>query len=134
MKRRDFLKGAAAFLSAGFGFIFGSKAVKAAASAQPVAPAAAAPAVVAAGYGSGVRAQVFEVIVRQAYAGAPWKEICAGPMRVNNISQEQVLAELARRCASTCDPADENCKCMKCVSERWDSWHDRVAKRRDELA
>ncbi len=33
-------------------------------------------------YGSGVRAQVFEVIVRQALAGAPWKEICAGPMQV----------------------------------------------------
>jgi hypothetical protein len=48
-------------------------------------------------YGSGVRAQVFEVIVRQALAGAPWKEICAGPMQVNNISGEEVEAEVKRR-------------------------------------
>ncbi len=48
-------------------------------------------------YGSGVRAQVFEVIVRQALAGAPWREICAGPMQVNNISAEEVEAEVKRR-------------------------------------
>lgn len=48
-------------------------------------------------FGSGVRAQVFEVIVRQALAGAPWREICAGPMRVNNISEEEVQAEVDRR-------------------------------------
>lgn len=48
-------------------------------------------------YGSGVRAQVFEVIVRQALAGAPWREICAGPMQVNNISADEVEAEVKRR-------------------------------------
>ncbi len=48
-------------------------------------------------YGSGVRAQVFEVIVRQALAGAHWREICAGPMQVNNISPEEVEAEVKRR-------------------------------------
>ncbi|MBI4532592.1 MAG: hypothetical protein HY711_01490 [Candidatus Melainabacteria bacterium] len=48
-------------------------------------------------YGSGVRAQVFEVIVRQALAGAPWKEICAGPMQVNNITPEEVESEVKRR-------------------------------------
>lgn len=48
-------------------------------------------------YGSGVRAQVFEVIVRQALAGAPWREICAGPMSVNNISAEEVEGEVKRR-------------------------------------
>jgi hypothetical protein len=48
-------------------------------------------------YGSGVRAQVFEVIVRQALAGAPWREICAAPMQVNNISAEEVEAEVKRR-------------------------------------
>lgn len=48
-------------------------------------------------YGSGVRAQVFEVIVRQALAGAPWREICAGPMQVNNITPEEVEAEVKRR-------------------------------------
>ncbi|HEY9787363.1 MAG TPA: hypothetical protein V6D17_18380 [Candidatus Obscuribacterales bacterium] len=48
-------------------------------------------------YGSGVRSQVFEVIVRQALAGAPWKEICAGPMQVNNIRAEEVEEEVRRR-------------------------------------
>lgn len=48
-------------------------------------------------YGSGVRAQVFEVIVRQALAGAPWREICAGPMQVNNITPDEVEAEVRRR-------------------------------------
>ncbi|MFN8554880.1 MAG: hypothetical protein U0103_25695 [Candidatus Obscuribacterales bacterium] len=82
--------------------------------AQPMAPAQAAqppgnqavprpaapttPFVSGAGsYGSGVRAQVFEVIVRQALAGAPWREICAGPMQVNNISPEEVETEVKRR-------------------------------------
>ncbi len=46
---------------------------------------------------SGVRAQVFEVIVRQAIAGAPWKEICAGPMQVNQISTYEVEEEVRRR-------------------------------------
>ncbi|MBX9686624.1 MAG: DUF4200 domain-containing protein [Candidatus Obscuribacterales bacterium] len=48
-------------------------------------------------YGSGVRQQVFEVIVRQALAGAPWREICAGPMQVNNINADEVEAEVKRR-------------------------------------
>lgn len=48
-------------------------------------------------YGTGVRAQVFEVIVRQALAGAPWREICAGPMQVNNISPDEVEEEVKRR-------------------------------------
>ncbi len=48
-------------------------------------------------YGNGVRAQVFEVIVRQALAGAPWREICAGPMQVNNIMPDEVEAEVRRR-------------------------------------
>ncbi|MDX1985541.1 MAG: hypothetical protein SFV17_02545 [Candidatus Obscuribacter sp.] len=48
-------------------------------------------------YGSGVRAQVFEVIVRQALAGAPWREICAGPMSVNGISPDEVEGEVKRR-------------------------------------
>jgi hypothetical protein len=48
-------------------------------------------------YGEGVRGQVFEVIVRQGMAGAPWKVICAGPMQVNNISEDEVEAEIRRR-------------------------------------
>jgi hypothetical protein len=64
--------------------------VSSTAPTTPLAPGAGS-------YGSGVRAQVFEVIVRQALAGAPWKEICAGPMQVNNISPEEVEAEVKRR-------------------------------------
>ncbi len=48
-------------------------------------------------FGPGVRAQVFEVIVRQAIAGAPWREICAGPMQVNNIDPGEVEYEVDRR-------------------------------------
>lgn len=48
-------------------------------------------------YGEGVRAQVFEVIVRQGMAGAAWRTICAGPMSVNNITADEVEAEIRRR-------------------------------------
>jgi hypothetical protein len=48
-------------------------------------------------YGSGVRAQVFEVIVRQALAGTQWREICAVPMQSNNISPQEVETEVKRR-------------------------------------
>ncbi len=48
-------------------------------------------------YGAGVRAQVFEVVVRQGMQGAPWRSICAGPMAVNNISADEVQAEIDRR-------------------------------------
>jgi hypothetical protein len=48
-------------------------------------------------FGPGVRAQVFEVVVRQAIAGAPWREICAGPMQINNIDPGEVEYEVDRR-------------------------------------
>lgn len=44
-----------------------------------------------------IRQQVFEVIVRQALKGAPWREICAGPMQVNQITPEEVEAEVRKR-------------------------------------
>ncbi|MBK9278264.1 MAG: zinc ribbon domain-containing protein [Candidatus Obscuribacter sp.] len=44
-----------------------------------------------------VRAQVFEVIVKQALMGAPWRAICAGPMLVNQITESQVEEEVRRR-------------------------------------
>lgn len=50
-------------------------------------------------YGMGVRQQVFEVIVRQALNGAPWREICETPMKVNNITEEEVQTEIDRRMA-----------------------------------
>lgn len=49
------------------------------------------------GFGTTIRDQVLEVIVRQAIAGAPWREICVGPMLVNNIAPEEVEAEVYRR-------------------------------------
>jgi hypothetical protein len=70
------------------------------ASGQQAIPRPAAPTspfLTGGSYGSGVRAQVFEVIVRQALAGAPWRDICAGPMSVNNITAEEVEAEVKRR-------------------------------------
>lgn len=48
-------------------------------------------------YGSGVRSQVFEVVVRQAMAGADYRTICDGPMRVNNITPEEIETEVAHR-------------------------------------
>ena len=49
------------------------------------------------GYGEGVKAQVFEVIVRQGVIGAPWRELCAGPMKINNIDPVEVQTEIDRR-------------------------------------
>jgi hypothetical protein len=54
-----------------------------------------------------VRSQVFEVVVRQAIAGAPWREICAGPMQVNNITPEEVQNEIDRRVKMMKDSAPE---------------------------
>jgi hypothetical protein len=48
-------------------------------------------------YGEGVRRQVFEVVVRQALAGAPWQQMCRAPMLANAISEEEIEQELTRR-------------------------------------
>ena len=48
-------------------------------------------------YGSGVRAQVLDLIVRQALAGANWRELFASPLRVNCIAPEEIEAEVNRR-------------------------------------
>jgi hypothetical protein len=61
-------------------------------------------------YGSGIRQQVFEVIVRQAIAGAPWRMICKGPMQTNNISEEEIEAEMARRGSSDSKAKNQNAK------------------------
>lgn len=47
------------------------------------------------------RAMVMEVLVQQALAGAPWQVIGAGPMQVNDITAEDVLAELEKRKAGS---------------------------------
>ena len=49
------------------------------------------------GTGMTLRQQVLEVIVRQALAGAPWQEICAGPMQMQNITIEEVEEAVKRR-------------------------------------
>ena len=41
---------------------------------------------------------------RQALAGAPWREICVGPMQVNNIAPEEVEAEVLRRKPVSTEP------------------------------
>jgi uncharacterized protein YfaS (alpha-2-macroglobulin family) len=74
-----------------------AKAAAAAPAPMQMQAPANPPPMAAGSYGSGVRAQVFEVIVRQAIAGAPWPEICAGPMAINSISVEEVEAEVGRR-------------------------------------
>ncbi len=48
-------------------------------------------------YGFDVREQVFEVVVRQALKGAPWREICAGALQVNNITEEAIEEEVRKR-------------------------------------
>jgi len=75
-------------------------------------------------YSAGVRAQVFEVIVRQAMAGAPWREICAGPMQVNNISAEDVEAECNRRRGIFKKnlPAEKQKQITECIN----SWKERL--------
>lgn len=44
-----------------------------------------------------IRDMVFEVVVLQALAGAPWRIICAGPMSVNSITPEEIEEEVKRR-------------------------------------
>src|SRR6185437_9455909 len=95
--RREFLRQLAIACAAGFtrnlglgAAVVGSSAVGATVSSASAASASAATATAAGAmgaYGEGVRAQVFEVIVRQGMAGAPWKEICTGPMQVNSITE-----------------------------------------------
>ncbi len=48
-------------------------------------------------YGSSVKQQVFEVTIRQAMAGAPWREICMGPLKAVGIDPKEIEEELGRR-------------------------------------
>jgi hypothetical protein len=132
--RRNFLKGMAGVCAAGAGGRLAADLIASqSAVAAPAAGAVAVTSGLAAGragavaatapagaYGTGVRAQVFEVIVRQGMAGAPWREICAGPMQVNAICAADVEAEIERR-RIACVPTPElpkvlkeKCKCVGC--------------------
>ena len=43
------------------------------------------------------RDTVFEVIVRQAIAKAPWRQICRSAMEENKITEEDILKEVESR-------------------------------------
>jgi tetratricopeptide (TPR) repeat protein len=44
-----------------------------------------------------LRQAVMEIVVKQAVAGAPWKELCRGPMEINGITEAEIEAEVSRR-------------------------------------
>ena len=104
--------------------------------ATPVAAAATATAAVAGpialaagSYGAGVRQQVFEVIVRQAIAGAPWQEICKGPMEVNRITEAEVKQEVAlRKLNQHTSGKNVRCYCPDCRVKYFDKRRQYWAK------
>lgn len=49
----------------------------------------------------GLKAQIFELIVRAALAGEPWRESYASAMQINNIDISDVEAEIRRRQKTT---------------------------------
>ena len=100
LNRRKFLGRLAAAVGYGFNRSLAaakSPAVVPALASAGVAVSAASAVSGASGYSSGIRAQVLEVIVRQAAAGAPWKELCARPMEVNGITPAEVEDILKKR-------------------------------------
>jgi len=69
-----------------------------------------------------IRDQVFEVIVRQALAGAPWRQICAGPMQVNNISENEVQKEVDRRLEMIANTlSDSEKELFEKFHDKWES-------------
>ena len=147
-ERRKFLRGMAAACATGIAHNFkigatliagGAAAAGTAASAASTTSAAAAVgagavAVAAGAYGTGVRAQVFEVIVRQAIAGAPWKEICQGPMQVNAISPDDVEREILRRKLLLHDMSKAYCQCTDCGQRRLREFRETRLKYEAKLA
>jgi hypothetical protein len=124
--RRKFLQQMASVCAGGVARTLGvgcTAAVTTNAAAAATVAAVAAP--VAGAYGSSVRNQVFEVIVRQAMAGAPWQTICKAPMQVNNITEAEVEAEVQRR-AKIVHSDVGFCQCQNCFIAR-------AKKHREEL-
>ena len=82
-------------------------------------------------YGT-IREQVFEVIVRQALAGAPWREICAGPMAVNKITPEEIEQEMRRRIAGNAfpDPQQNGRQASKPQPKKFE-WEPDLVERKD---
>jgi hypothetical protein len=52
-------------------------------------------------FGAHVRALTLQMIVEHALAGAPWREICAEPMKANAITEEEVTVEIQARTAKS---------------------------------
>jgi len=48
-------------------------------------------------YGTSVRARVFEAIVLQGMAGAPWREVCCRAMQMVSLTPEEIETEINRR-------------------------------------
>lgn len=115
--RREFLQRFAAVCGTGMARALGAGTVFAAVE-PAIAKAAGAAALYPPIEQTGIRAQVFEVIVKQAMAGAPWREICVGPMKVNKISVQQIEEEIARRRNSHILGAF--CYCNACAAKRAD--------------
>jgi tetratricopeptide (TPR) repeat protein len=44
-----------------------------------------------------LRQAVFDIVVKQAVAGAPWKDLCRGPLEINGITEAEIEAEVGRR-------------------------------------
>src|SRR5262249_48907365 len=61
-----------------------------------------------------VKNMVLEVIVKQALAGAPWKDTCVGPMSIHKISVKEVEAELNKRRGAKEPIAIEPVSCVEC--------------------
>jgi hypothetical protein len=123
MERRKFLGRLAGACAAGIARNLGIGAATAVAAGGAAAAAAGGGTAAAAGSAAaamgmtGVRLQVFEVIVRQAVMGAPWKEICSGPMRMNNITEEDIEKEVRHRIAL--GHVEEGfCACAHCCERR----------------
>ncbi|RTL40158.1 MAG: hypothetical protein EKK48_17040 [Candidatus Melainabacteria bacterium] len=115
LERRKFLQQFTAACGAGLARIMGF-GIGSGLMSSLSGPKAAAAEAVALGAGSTtVRAQVLAVVARQAINGAPWKEICAGPMQVNNISVAEVETEILRLKRHT---ADGSCWCDSCREKR----------------
>ncbi len=115
--RRKFLQQMAAVCAGGVARTLGIGCTSAVVANVGVATVATTAVAATGAYGMGIRSQVFEVIVRQAMAGAPWKEICLGPMQVNQITESQIQAEVERR--SRIRHVDSGkCYCSPCVLHR----------------
>jgi hypothetical protein len=81
-------------------------------------------------YGNSIRQQVFEVIVRQALAGAPWREICSGPMAVNHIGPEEVEEEMRRRIGGIAF-SDGQLKGCESSNPQRKGWEPELTERKD---